>query len=694
MASLLSKTGKLRSLIRDLKTNYSKSENFSANIKSLQEGIKSMDAEYDKCHDVWAKGELKSFIEQPHDDLHSLSLRRCSRVMAAEMKIKSEPHAMLRKSITYCASQPSAQVTSYRASIRTAKGVVDDIGSSCAAKSPGLGELARVPLNKSERDGFSIMTNYDLCLPVKVTTLAKASGVSYPGGIDVLRLTDWLDFIVEYGCFHVLCGLQRADIGRCDDILNEFWKRYKRQFPDHDLFKIAERHAIPLHRIAPLYLHGDEGRGKKRLPILVLSWHSCLGGGTQSANRERKKRERICMRLNFTGSCYTHRLLAAVLPRMTKEDAAFQSILETLADDASQVLLKGATDSAGRTFYAACLGVTGDWMFLAKAGNLARTYGHCIKRPLRPTTKQVGICHLCLAGTREIPFEMLQTYERPGSRPPWWNSRGANGAFDFPISPLNRIPCVPNFPEMLYVYDLFHCYHLGMGRYFLGSVLALMSERCSSTKAADRFDELTQLYLSWCEEEHRSPYLQSITQAKINWLDTKNFPVGLWTKGHVTLSLNDFVSAWGQQQDFANDDILKLCVEANCCIRSAIQRIFARDTWLSKNDALYIAHEGLQFLSKYGQLALRAFRDNRALFSHAPKEHPLEHIFYELKHQGERLDYVLSPGVTSVQPDEDFVGKVSRTSRRTNAEQAVRRTVQRTLMAANHHWTQVGYISR
>ena len=30
------------------------------NIKSLQEGIKSMDAEYDKCHDVWAKGESVS----------------------------------------------------------------------------------------------------------------------------------------------------------------------------------------------------------------------------------------------------------------------------------------------------------------------------------------------------------------------------------------------------------------------------------------------------------------------------------------------------------------------------------------------------------------------------------------------------------------------------------------------------------
>lgn len=42
---------------------------------------------------------IESKIEQPHDDLHSLSLRRCSRVMAAEMKIKSEPHAMLRKSI-------------------------------------------------------------------------------------------------------------------------------------------------------------------------------------------------------------------------------------------------------------------------------------------------------------------------------------------------------------------------------------------------------------------------------------------------------------------------------------------------------------------------------------------------------------------------------------------------------------------
>ena len=56
-------------------------------------------------------------------------------------------------------------------------------------------------------------------------------------------------------------------------------------------FRIAEAHGIPLERVAPLYLHGDEGRGKKRAPFLVVSWHACLGQGTQLANETRNKKK-------------------------------------------------------------------------------------------------------------------------------------------------------------------------------------------------------------------------------------------------------------------------------------------------------------------------------------------------------------------------------------------------------------------
>ncbi|CAL1147448.1 unnamed protein product [Cladocopium goreaui] len=60
MSSSLSKAGKLRLLVRDLKKGYTESAT-STSIKTLESHIADMDKHYDACNDAWAKGEVENF---------------------------------------------------------------------------------------------------------------------------------------------------------------------------------------------------------------------------------------------------------------------------------------------------------------------------------------------------------------------------------------------------------------------------------------------------------------------------------------------------------------------------------------------------------------------------------------------------------------------------------------------------------
>ena len=640
-----------------------------------------------------------SFILRAFSPGHNLAqavesmLRRLS-------PIKTESHVLtlMCHSFSYRPSTLGlAEASSYRAAVRTARGVVADLGEAATSASPGLCELSKVSEGHSERDGHNVVAKkFGLTLPVRVTELQKSPGMTYPGRLSMLRLVSWFKFLVEYNAFHVLCGLQQANKKREGHILAEFWRRYRIQNPDHPMWHLVDSGLLDPSHTAPLLLHGDEGRSRKRAAVLVLSWHSALGLGTEAANRERKSSPYLSMKLNYLGPTHTSRMLAAVLPRMTKDAEALTEILKVVAQDAKRLMFEGVPGADGKKRFAVCIGAIGDWAWLMKAGNLSRGYTHCIKRPQRADANPVGICHLCSAGMRDIPFEHLTSYKRYERRddatPTWWHTRFSQSAFAEPVTPLREIPWADSQPESFYHFDLFHCFHLGLGRYFIAGALVLASENMCGSRLPDRFDELSQLYLAWCEAEHKSPFLISITQAKLNWQDTSQYPAGLWTKGHVTTSLCHFFESWAALQGFPENSLLHDCLEACRAIRKAVRILYSRDVWLSQEDALEAANSGLKFVSLYGMLALKSWQQSRALFPHVPKEHGLEHLFFELRYLAKRHEFTMNPAVFSCQMDEDYIGRVSRVTRRTSAQQVVQRTIERSLQAAFAQWSAAGYI--
>jgi len=107
----------------------------------------------------------------------------------------------------------------------------------------------------------------------------KPKIVSWP----VLSLTSWIKAAFEdpYKGVHFLGGKQ-VGTDSADRILEEFWDRYCKA----DL-------AIPMPqhppKTVPIYIHGDEGRGLVKKPLMVISYQPVFSWrGPDSTNTSAK----------------------------------------------------------------------------------------------------------------------------------------------------------------------------------------------------------------------------------------------------------------------------------------------------------------------------------------------------------------------------------------------------------------------
>ena len=217
-----------------------------------------------------------------------------------------------------------AEASTCRAVIRAARGVVSDIGETAAEASSGLIELSRCTLSNSERDVEQVSRKYNLQLPVPIREIQKSPGVRYSGNFHVIALESWLQFIIDHNVWHMLLGLHNADPKRERALLREFWRLYRLAEPDHQVWAEIEKHGIKVEHLLPVVMHGDEGRGRKRGPFLVTSYHSMIGFGTVLANANRKTKSYLQLRLNYVGSTHSSRMITGCLPKMHKDEQALE----------------------------------------------------------------------------------------------------------------------------------------------------------------------------------------------------------------------------------------------------------------------------------------------------------------------------------------------------------------------------------
>ena len=227
-----------------------------------------------------------------------------------------------------CMNDPLAKA-SYRSVIRTARDVVADIGEEAALQSGGLADLARVPESKSERDGICESSRRKLPQFACSAHIAWRSGSCVP----ILRLRDWGQFLADKHCLHMLVGLAKPDFQRETDICQAFWTKYKQLQPDHEIYQRFEAGSVDPKFTFPLVFHGDEGRGRRRLPFLVCNYHSLLGKGTQEQCGQH--RAYLKLRMNFKDNSLVPRLLYCAVPKkLHQKPQVFEALMESAVAEA------------------------------------------------------------------------------------------------------------------------------------------------------------------------------------------------------------------------------------------------------------------------------------------------------------------------------------------------------------------------
>ena len=379
--------------------------------------------------------------------------------------------------------------------MRAAKGFVEDVGVQSASKSVGLVELASRLEKNAERDCHRLMANrLELSLPIPQSTLKVEDSQGRDLHLPVLRLRDWAQYLVDGNHAHILTGLSTPDWKRESDILTAFWANYEIQEPTHPVFEMARRGELELCKCFPMVAHGDEGRGRKRTGFLVLNFHSVLGRGVMVNKKQKRKKLKDTwarMSPNYHGHTLTSRFLLAAMPKYLytgNNEHIFGEVIDLAAQEAQYMLSTGTIDGThGRgKFTMAVLHICGDWPWLADSGYLLRSFRNVQKHKTRKKDP-VGVCHQCQAGQFGVDFEQINT-----ARPTWLRTMFSQDLCDENWkSPLLEIPHPPGKTALLWQWDIFHTWHLGVSRCFLGSFLAILSELQPETSIDDRFNSMS-----------------------------------------------------------------------------------------------------------------------------------------------------------------------------------------------------------
>ena len=121
------------------------------------------------------------------------------------------------------------------------------------------------------REGFTVPVEISFVeTPVrKRRPIVKKVTVAYP----VIYPSSWINYLLREQSYLLLGGVELCDVRQWQALLSDFWRLYRMYDPDHIMNfpnAPASTHTIPL------YLHGDEGRGKYKLPIMVESFQPCI----------------------------------------------------------------------------------------------------------------------------------------------------------------------------------------------------------------------------------------------------------------------------------------------------------------------------------------------------------------------------------------------------------------------------------
>ena len=459
--------------------------------------------------------------------------------------------------------------------------------------------------------------------------------------------------------------------------LRDFWSNYAKEEPNHELF---QHDFLDFGDLVPLYIHGDGGRTYRRDELMVVAFQPILGLGTRMSNP--KNVRTLKPGVNLLGHSFTTRFLTGVMPKSLYRDnpERFDNFLTATMKDFAQLYYGGVDVGSGRVLRFITLGLKGDLPFLSKSGHLTRSFSHIRKGPEGPKSKpRTGCCWLCYAGSAQYDFENF-AYD-----PEWLATVGPNNPPPWDSVPafFDHVPHVVNDKASFFTLDVLHVYHLGVGRDFGGSALVVALGVYSRGSVAEALVDLNDDFRLYLKTSGKQVHFKYITRELLGFASESTYPSGHWGKASDTPILIQFAQ-WLLEKDknlYDNTRLFQVLVSGCKAIGIFMQTLLKGSLWLSKDEAKTAGHAGMHFLSCYQKAAQISFEAKACRFNLVPKLHCFHHIALSLLHTAGRCDKCLNPLTRATFQDEDYIGRVSRLSRRVSPKLLCLRTIQRNLLA-------------
>ena len=556
-------------------------------------------------------------------------------------------------------------------------------------------------LRNAERDLHNLFRKEGMVIPVHPETV-RLGKVDLP----LIYLRTWFQYLLGAHPEYLLGGFQRDQSAQL--LLTTYWDNMEHIMPDHSVFSMFDRETWS--RCIPFYLHMDEGVSQRKRAILVIAAQGCFGLNTADRYREAYKLAGVrscddaakCMSgAQFhcsKGSTYKSRFLFTAIPKKnyTKtNDAVYHGILRLLAEECCSLMQSGVRCN-GTTYYPICMGLKGDGPALGKAGYFTRYFASM--------GKDRGCCHECLAGCVGIPFEdcrpVAAWVSTIGLQVPWREDR---------VSPLSQIPGQKESPETFYKPDPFHIYKQSLGGYFVSNSIVLISVDLGlftapgqSTAVQNVLDRAYADFEFFVKHEWRGKsinHVKAFTKEIFHFAKLDSYPSARfkgsdcmmlvrWLK-HLVLNGpvdSDYLMRTGQNLLIQPRKPFEAQVFAEILKGSAgaaqfFHILHTEGMWLACPVAELLATSCEDVCLSYASLAKLCFEKGLTRFRLEPCLHHFAHFGANMRKQiSDKCPYMFNAASHLCEADEDFVGKISRGSRKVHAKSMTRRILDRYLL--------------